>query len=197
MEKPPLESNDKNKLQVSDDMVVEYTIHSMLHSATVEMDPTKLELLEEFKKVDSGHQYSPKKSNVKVIISSKDWSEKKFLIYGSESTDEARQYIEQVVEKVQDIGHEIKIRDEPRVTNLAINGDFGRRLNLEDIYTDLFSQKSQMEYEPEQFPGIKFPLRDPTCTFLLFSTGTFVIQGLTSRVDIEPAIEAINELIFN
>jgi len=195
MEKPPLESNDKNKLQVSDDMVVEYTIHSMLHSATVEMDPTKLELLEEFRKVDSGHQYSPKKSNVKVIISSKDWSEKKFLIYGSESTDEARQYIEQVVKKVQDIGHEIRIRDEPRVTNLAINGDFGRRLNLEDIYTDLFSQKSQMEYEPEQFPGLVYRPPDRDYTIMIYSTGKLIITGAPSEEVAEQAMEEFWEHI--
>lgn len=192
-----LARNSEEKLRIGDDRWVKYTIHSMLHTATIEMDPTKLELIEGFEKTSRGHQYSPKNSNIKVIISGRDWSEKKFMVYGSKTTGEAARYIEEVVEKIQDIGKSIVVRNGPNISNLAINGDFGSKLNLENIYSDLSESDRNVEYEPEQFPALKFQIEEPSCTFLLFSTGTFVIQGLTRESDINPAIREVTRSIFD
>lgn len=190
-----LSANNEGKVRIHDDLIIGYTIHSMLHMITVEMDPTKLELLEGFKKTNSGHQYSPEDTSAKIIISGRDWQNKKFLIYGSKSIDEAKQYVEEVIKKIHEIGHSATVQQEPEVANLAINGDLGFRLNLTNIYKHLLSERNEIEYEPEQFPGLKFPIENPDCTFLLFGTGTFVIQGLKNKSDIEMAINKIVKLI--
>ena len=52
-----------------------------------------------------------------------------------------------------------------------------------------------VEYEPEQFPTAMVKLEIPPVTFLLFSTGKFVIQGLRGFDDIEPAIKRIQSLL--
>ena len=192
------DSKFEEKICISPEISIGYTVHSMLHSATVDMDPTKLHMLNRFEKTSSGgHQYSPEGTNVKIIISGRDWSNKNINIYGSNSTEEANQYMEKISEIVKDIGHKFEIKQGPQISNLAINGDFGSDIHLEDLYLSLSQEKYDTVYEPEQFPGLKITLSEPSCTFLLFGTGTFVIQGLNKKSNIEPAIEHIVELLSN
>lgn len=197
MEKEAIENSDFEKsICISPDIFIGYTVHSMLHSATVDMDPTKLHMLDRFEKTSSGgHQYSPEDTNVKIVISGRDWSNKNINIYGSNSTQEAIRYMEKISEIVEEIGHRFEIKQEPQISNLAINGDFGYDLHLENLYLSLSQEEYDTVYEPEQFPGLKVTLTEPSCTFLLFGTGTFVIQGLNKKSNIEPSIEQIVDLI--
>lgn len=174
---------------------VEYTPHSMMHKAIVRMDPTKLEMLDGFERTDSGHKFVPEDSNVRVIVSGRDWFEKRILIYGSTSSEEAREHVETIIERVTAVDHDAELIDGPEITNIAVNGDLGTPLTLESLSVELSEQGVDFEYEPEQFPAAIVKLDDPPVTFLLFSTGRFVIQGLRGFEDIEPAIERIQSLI--
>lgn len=176
------------------DSGVEYTPHSMMHKATVRMEPTKLEMLDGFEKTDAGHKYSPQDSNVRVMITGRDWSEESFLIYGSKSSKEAEKHVEAVLEQITDIGHDAILIDGPEITNIAVSGDFGTPIQLENISAELYRQGLDVEYEPEQFPGAIIEMDNISATFLLFSTGKFVIQGLNSFEDIEPVINRMQEL---
>ena len=53
----------------------------MMHKAVVQMDPTKLEMLDGFERADAGHKFTPQGSNVRVMVSGRDWSEKRVLVY--------------------------------------------------------------------------------------------------------------------
>lgn len=174
---------------------VEYTPHSMMHKAIVSMDPTKLELLDGFELVDTGHKFVPDGSNVRVIISGRNWSEKSVLVYGSKSSEEARSHVETVLDRVTKINHDAELIDGPAITNIAVNGEFGKPIQLESISVKDDQQVASLEYEPEQFPAAIIKLETPEVTFLLFSTGRFVIQGLRALEDIEPAIEQIQSVI--
>lgn len=168
---------------------VEYEPHSMMHKAIIEMSPTKLEMLEGFERVSSGYKFVPEDSNVRVIITGRDWSEKRILIYGTESNAEARKYVNIIIKRVTEIGHSAELVSGPKITNIAVNGDFKNPLQLESITTDLASRGLSVEYEPEQFPAAIVELEHPSVTFLLFSTGKFGIQGLKQFDDIESSIE--------
>lgn len=174
---------------------VEYTPHSMMHKAIVQMDPTKLEMLDGFERTEAGHKFTPEDSNVRVIVSGRDWSEKRILIYGSTSSEEAREHVETIIERVTMVDHDAELIGEPEITNIAVSGDLGTPLQLESLSIELGERGIDAEYEPEQFPAIIVRLEESPVTFLLFSTGRFVIQGLRSFEDIEPAIERIQSLI--
>ena len=174
---------------------IEYTPHSMMHKAIVRMDPTKLEMLDGFEPTDSGHQFTPKSSNVRVIVTGRDWSQKRILVYGCTSTEEAERYVETIIKRVSEIGHGAKLSDGPHITNIAVSGDLNTPLQLETISTELNQQDVDIEYEPEQFPAAIVKLNEPSVTFLLFSTGRFVIQGLQDFEDIEPAIKRVQSLL--
>lgn len=174
---------------------VEYTPHSMMHKAIVCMDPTKLEMLEGFNQINSGHKFTPDESNVRVIVSGREWSEKRILIYGSKSTKEAREYVNTIINRVTEIGHDAELVSGPEITNIAVSGDLGTPLQLETLCRVLRSQEVEFEYEPEQFPATIVRIQQPQVTFLLFSTGKFVIQSVKNFNDIEPAIERIQKLV--
>ena len=179
---------------VTDDGV-EYTPHSMMHKAIVHMDPMKLEMLDGFERVDAGHKFTPVESNVRVIVTGRDWSEKRILIYGSTSTAEAETYVETIIGRVTEVDHDAELTDGPEITNIAVSGDLNMPIQLEALSMKLTQQDIDVEYEPEQFPAAIVKLEEPTVTFLLFSTGRFVIQGLRGFEDIEPAIERVQSLL--
>jgi hypothetical protein len=174
---------------------VEYTPHSMMHKAIVRMEPTKLEMLDGFERTGSGHKFTPEDSNVRVIATGRDWSEKRILVYGSKSSEEAREHVETVIERVTAVDHNAELVDGPEITNIAVSGNLGTSLKLESLSIELGEQGVDVEYEPEQFPAAIVKLDEPPVTFLLFSTGRFVIQGLRGFDDIERAIERIQSLI--
>jgi TATA-box binding protein (TBP) (component of TFIID and TFIIIB) len=177
------------------DTGVEYTPHSMMHKAVVQMDPTKLEMLDGFERADAGHKFTPQGSNVRVMVSGRDWSEKRVLVYGSKSSEEAKRHVETIINRVTEIDHNAELIEEPEITNIAVSGDLGTPLQLEALSIDLSDQGVDVEYEPEQFPAAIVKLDEISVTFLLFSTGRFVIQGLRGFDDIEPAIAQVQTLI--
>lgn len=168
-----------------------YEPHSMMHKAVIQMEPTKLELLDGYERGESGHIYSPETSNVRVVITGRNWAEKRSLIYGSTSTDEAEGYVREILEDLEEISHEATVIQQPKITNLAVNGDFNVTLPLESLVTTLGQQGIDVEYEPEQFPAAIAKLDQPESTFMLYSTGKFVIQGLTELEDIDTAVKEI------
>jgi TATA-box binding protein (TBP) (component of TFIID and TFIIIB) len=167
----------------------------MMHKAIVQMDPTKLEMLDGFEKTNSGHKYSTHESNVQVIISGRDWSEKRIFVYGCKSTEEAKEYIDHVIGRVDEIDHNIKILEGPEITNIAVSGDLEDSLQLEALTGSNRGGEFEVEYEPEQFPAAIVRMDDCSATVMLFSTGKFVIQGLQNLEDIEPTINRIQRFL--
>lgn len=175
---------------------VEYRPHSMIHKSIVQMDPTKLEMLDGFEQTDAGHKFVPEGTNVRLIITGKDWGEKQILVYGCKSSDKAMEYIDTVVSKVKNVGHNINLVSGPEIVNIAVSGNFARPLNLEELAVELPKEGVEVEYEPEQFPAAIVKFQEPSATFLLFSNGKFSIQGLKSKADIVPQINQIAKLIW-
>jgi len=85
--------------------------------------------------------------------------------------------------------------DGPEITSIAVSGDFGMLLQFETLAVSLHEQEIDVEYEPEQFPAAIVKLDEPPVTFLLFSTGKFVIQRLRGSDHIRPAIERVQSLL--
>ncbi|WP_262178336.1 hypothetical protein [Haloarcula laminariae] len=188
---------DRTEHQLKTDSGVEYSPHSMMHKAIVQMDPTKLEMLDRFEEKVNGYKYTPSDSNVRVIITGRDWSQKRLFVYGCTSSEEAEGYINEIVSSVCEIGHDAELIEGPKITNIAVSGDLGTPLQLEDLSVDNGDSVFEVEYEPEQFPAAIVRVKEISVTFMLYSTGKFVIQGLRRREDIEPAIRRIQLFLDN
>ena len=71
-----------------------------------------------------------------------------------------------------------------------MSGDFGVPLPLESLFSTLDEHEDvTVEYEPEQFPAAIVRLDEPEATFMLYSTGKFVIQGLTELNAVDETVE--------
>tara|TARA_R110000782_G_scaffold72662_1_gene145447 strand:+ start:4105 stop:4665 length:561 start_codon:yes stop_codon:yes gene_type:complete len=70
--------------------------------------------------------------------------------------------------------------------NIVVTHNIGVGLDLERLVISLPFEHS--EYEPEQFPGLIYHLKDPNVVFLIFASGKCVISGSKTFEDIEAAI---------
>ena len=85
----------------------------------------------------------------------------------------------------------IPVLDAPEITtrNIASSGDLDQPLNLNAIAIGLAFEN--IEYEPEQFPGLVYRLDEPSVVALLFNSGKLVIAGGKTTDDAAQAIDAV------
>ena len=115
----------------------------------------------------------------------------KIVCTGANSTEAVHESLDIVFDKLRDL--QIPVDDEPDVTvqNIVTSADLGTDLNLNAIAIGLGLEN--IEYEPEQFPGLVYRLDDPDVVALLFGSGKLVITGGKEPSDAEAAVDVITE----
>ncbi|MBO8178983.1 MAG: TATA-box-binding protein [Archaeoglobus sp.] len=115
----------------------------------------------------------------------------KVVCTGSKSVEDARRAVKQIVKMLKKIG--ISVIDEPevKVQNIVASADLGVDLNLNAIAIGLGLEN--IEYEPEQFPGLVYRLDNPRVVVLIFGSGKMVVTGGKSPDDARRAVERISE----
>ena len=113
----------------------------------------------------------------------------KIVCTGAKSTADVHESLNIVFDKLRDL--EIRVEAEPEiiVQNIVTSADLGRNLNLNAIAIGLGLEN--IEYEPEQFPGLVYRLDEPKVVALLFGSGKLVITGGKEPVDAEHAVDKI------
>ncbi|MBD3155302.1 MAG: TATA-box-binding protein, partial [Candidatus Aenigmarchaeota archaeon] len=76
-----------------------------------------------------------------------------------------------------------------KVENIVASVALGIRIPLESLVHHL----EGTEYEPEQFPGLVYRMKDPKVAFLLFSSGKIVCTGARKVEDVEFAVKALSK----
>jgi transcription initiation factor TFIID TATA-box-binding protein len=113
----------------------------------------------------------------------------KIVCTGAKSTSDVHDSLHIVFDKLRELN--IPIDDDPEITvqNIVTSADLGRNLNLNAIAIGLGLEN--IEYEPEQFPGLVYRLDDPEVVALLFGSGKLVITGGKKPEDAEQAVDVI------
>src|SRR5512136_1741826 len=78
-----------------------------------------------------------------------------------------------------------------RIENVVASTSLGQELDLEAIALALGGS----EYEPEQFPGLIYRIKDPKTAILLFRSGKVVCTGAKSLESVKTAIELVSKQI--
>jgi len=83
--------------------------------------------------------------------------------------------------------------DEPRVaiTNIVCSYDIGKYINLNKVVITL--NLENIEYEPEQFPGLVYRIKDPKIVALLFSSGKIILTGGKNLEDIKRGLDFLEQ----
>jgi transcription initiation factor TFIID TATA-box-binding protein len=113
----------------------------------------------------------------------------KIVCTGAKSTDDVHDSLEIVFDELRDLNIPVEESPEITVQNIVSSADLGRNLNLNAIAIGLGLEN--IEYEPEQFPGLVYRLDEPEVVALLFGSGKLVVTGGKHRSDAEEAVDVI------
>jgi transcription initiation factor TFIID TATA-box-binding protein len=113
----------------------------------------------------------------------------KIVSTGAQSIADVHAAVELTFETLRGLGIDVPGSPEIKVQNIVTSGDLGHPLNLNAIAISFGLEN--IEYEPEQFPGLVYRLKDPKVVVLLFGSGKVVITGGKFPENAEEAIDKI------
>jgi len=113
----------------------------------------------------------------------------KIVCTGAKSPEDVDNGLKIVFGKLRDLGIEVDENPDIKVQNIVASADLGHDLNLNAIAIGLGLEN--IEYEPEQFPGLVYRLEDPEVVVLLFGSGKLVVTGGERPEDAEEAVDKI------
>ncbi|MEK0371271.1 MAG: TATA-box-binding protein, partial [Nitrosopumilus sp.] len=99
------------------------------------------------------------------------FSSGKVVSTGARTISDVHKSLKKIIKALEKIKIKIKIKPQLTIQNIVASGSIGMVLNLNVLAMRL----NNVEYEPEQFPGLVYKLMTPVkATFLLFSNGKIV-----------------------
>ncbi|AGB31723.1 transcription factor [Natrinema pellirubrum DSM 15624] len=113
----------------------------------------------------------------------------KIVCTGAKSTDAVHESLHIVFDKLRELQIQVEKNPEIIVQNIVSSADLGRTLNLNAIAIGLGLEN--IEYEPEQFPGLVYRLDQPEVVALLFGSGKLVVTGGKKGDDAKQAVDVI------
>jgi transcription initiation factor TFIID TATA-box-binding protein len=117
------------------------------------------------------------------------FSSGKIVCTGARSMEKVNESIKKIIKSLEKINVKITIKPEIKIQNIVASGSVGMDLNLNVLATKL----RDVEYEPEQFPGLVYKLAAAKATFLLFSNGKIVCTGTKSEKEVHAALDKLIE----
>jgi len=120
----------------------------------------------------------------------------KIVCTGSKSIEDVRTVINAMAKTLKSIGFEdINLEPEIHVQNIVASADLKTDLNLNAVALGLGLEN--IEYEPEQFPGLVYRIKQPKVVVLIFSSGKLVITGGKSPDECEEGARIVRMQLEN
>jgi len=79
------------------------------------------------------------------------------------------------------------------ITNMVCSYNLDRYINLNKIVIAL--NVENVEYEPEQFPGLVYRIKDPKIVVLIFSSGKIILTGGRNLEDIKKGLDVLKQTL--
>ncbi|MCK4718877.1 MAG: TATA-box-binding protein [Thermoplasmata archaeon] len=114
---------------------------------------------------------------------------------GAKNLEDVRTCISTVRDMLDKSGMDVYEEPEITVQNMVAVYDLKSDLNLNAIAISLGLEN--VEYEPEQFPGMVYRVYDPKVVLLLFSSGKVVCTGAKKVEDIDIAVKRLRTELSN
>ena len=114
----------------------------------------------------------------------------KVVCTGAKKIEDAESIIKKIAKQIKNIGFETEKKYKVKIENVIASTDVKQELHLASIANALILQN--VDYEPEEFPGLIYRMEKFGVVVLLFNSGKIVCTGAKK---IEDAKKAINEMI--
>ncbi|MCX9013219.1 MAG: TATA-box-binding protein [Candidatus Methanoperedens sp.] len=115
----------------------------------------------------------------------------KIVCTGAKSIADVHTGLTKVFEKLRQLDIVIEENPEVKIQNIVASADLKTVLNLNAIAIGLGLEN--IEYEPEQFPGLVYRIAEPKVVMLLFGSGKLVVTGGKKPEDAAAAVDKIVE----
>ncbi len=114
------------------------------------------------------------------------FSSGKIVCTGAKSIEKVKVAMQRVVEDIRGVGVPMPRKFDIKVENIVASTRIitKKKLNLEEISFSL----ENVEYEPEQFPGLVYRISEPRVAFLVFGSGKIICTGARTLDDIHNAL---------
>jgi transcription initiation factor TFIID TATA-box-binding protein len=124
-------------------------------------------------------------------IASLIFSSGKVVLTGIRDARALEEGVEILVRSLREAG--VNTLPQPRVaiTNIVCSYDMGKPINLNKVVITL--NLENIEYEPEQFPGLVYRIPDPKIVALLFSSGKIILTGGKNLQDIRRGLDVLEQ----
>ena len=116
----------------------------------------------------------------------------KMVVTGAKSVRQLVYAVKKIIKTLRDAGLEIKGIPKTQIQNIVASANLHAKVDLEQAAIALEGSM----YEPEQFPGLIYRMRDPGVVLLIFSSGKMVITGAKREVDVERAVVNIYKRLW-
>ena len=172
---------------------LDINIVNVVASVTLNQTFNLLDIEKNFKDVEYNPKRFPglvfriKKPKTATLI----FSTGKMVCTGSTSAKMARRAVNKVVRELKNGG--IIILNKPKIViqNMVASGNLHCKIDLE-VAADILDN---VMYEPEQFPGLIYRMRDPKTVLLLFSSGKLVCTGAKSEEMVYESVGKVLEVL--
>jgi len=108
---------------------------------------------------------------------------------GAKNIEDIKTTTKIIVEKLEKIGVKVYKNPEIVIQNIVVTSDLGGELNLSEVAVALGLEN--VEYEPEQFPGLVYRIKEPKVAILLFGSGKIVCAGARKIEDVSLAVDKL------
>jgi len=127
----------------------------------------------------------------KPKIASLIFSSGKIVLTGLREKKDLKNGLDYITNSLKEVG--VNILDEPKVaiTNIVCSYDMGKKINLNRVVVTL--DLENIEYEPEQFPGLVYRIADPKIVALIFSSGKIILTGGKNLDDVKKGLDFLEQ----
>ncbi|WGI17577.1 TATA-box-binding protein [Methanonatronarchaeum sp. AMET-Sl] len=119
------------------------------------------------------------------------FSSGKLVCTGAKNVEDVEVAVDKVIEKLKGAGVDIKNKPKTIVQNIVASANLDHPLNLNQIAIGFGLEN--VEYEPEQFPGLVYRLEEPKVVLLLFGSGKIVCTGGRKPEDCEEGVKKVKK----
>ncbi len=110
---------------------------------------------------------------------------------GAKNLEDVRKTVDIIAEKLKKLGVKVGKDLDIVVQNMVATADLGGELNLDEVAVAFGLEN--VEYEPEQFPGLVYRVKVPKVVMLLFGSGKIVCTGGRNTEDVSIAVQDLSE----
>lgn len=116
----------------------------------------------------------------------------KMVCTGAKSERMARGAVLKVARELKNAGIAVPGWPEIKIANIVASIDLGgMAIDLPGLYEAGREFRGSVIYEPEQFPGVMFRMKNPRVVFLIFSSGKLVCAGAKREKDVYEATDRL------